>query len=950
MYIALLGALVATGLWLGRSANASRVLAGRLLLAITVLFFGSMSLWVEALWFESLGYESRFWTVVFARAATALAGALVGGGIMFLLTRPETSWPSRAPRWPAVLGAIMGALWGFTQWDVVLRYVHRVPMGVSEPILGHDAGFYLFVLPLYLSIRALLIALAVLAVCVALVRLMYPRLRRMKTQIYTWRYEPHFFHEHREEARARTLLYVPAGFLLLVMAWSFFLARYQLMNSQFGAVYGPGWTDVHVRLPVYWALAVLSLALGLLVLAPATRARLHAYNRRPWRGLLNTEALATATPVAAVMIAAGGGLWMTPAFFQWVHVQPNEITLERPYLEHEIAFTRLGFRLHEAEDRQFPALENLPPEAVAANHELLSEVRLWDDRVLQDVFQQFQAIRLYYQFHHVDVDRYRIGDRLRLVMVSAREMAQSALPAPNQTFVNTRFKFTHGNGITLAPVSEFTAHGLPNLLVHGIPPIAERPELRVERPEIYYGMLTDSHVFARTSEAEFDYPSGAENVYSHYAGTGGIELRNAWRKFVIGWRLDGTRFLLSRYPTPDTRVKYRRQVLDRVKAIAPFLTVNRDPYIVASEGRLYWLIEGYTSSEHFPYSQRYDAMEPTDYSDGTGTRTRRSQTTAEFAGANYIRNSVKIAVDAYTGSVDFYVFEPDDPIVRAWARIFPDLFKPADTMPADLRAHVRYPHEFLLLQGLVNARYHMEDPVVFYNQEDLWMRATERYYEGVQPVEPYYIMWTPPEAEEPEFVAMLPFTPKGRQVLIGWMAGLSDGDNYGRLITYKFPKDKRVLGPQQVDTKIDQDPALKAQLTLWDQRGSRVIRGNVLAIPIGDTLMYVEPIFIEAGTAAYPELRVVAIMHGDQLSYADTFERALVNLVDPNRTEQTVAMGAGPVGAGMTDLAREANDAFEQYLELQGERRFAEAAEQLNRLQRALRDLDTERVVMPRSE
>jgi uncharacterized membrane protein (UPF0182 family) len=742
-----------------------------------------------------------------------------------------------------------------------------------------------------------------------------------------------------ETGRPHAFLYVPAGFLLLVLGCAFYLARYYLMYSDSGAVYGVGWTDLSVRLPVHAVLAALCVVMGVLTLVPAARAAMHRYLRRPWSGMEYADAAAPVTPFAAIVIVAVAGLGLAPALSQWLKVHPNEITLERPYLANEIAFTRTGFRLHEVENRQFPAAESLSADTVTHNRELLAEVRLWDDRVLRDVYKQFQEIRLYYQFHHVDVDRYRIGDRSRLVMVSAREMVQSDLPRQSQTFVNTRFKYTHGNGITLAPVSEFTHEGLPNLLVRGIPPISDHPEPEVERPEIYYGMLTDSPVYANTREAEFSYPSGTDNVYTHYAGTGGVEMRNVWRKFLLGWKLDGTRFLLSGYPAPETRVKFRRQVLDRVQAIAPFLTFNRDPYIVVSNGRLYWLIEGYTTSQHFPYSKPYGAQESIDYSALDGTRTLQNRAASEFAGANYIRNAVKVVVDAYNGSADFYVFEPDDPIIRVWTRIFPDLFKPAADMPPDLRAHVRYPHEFLLVQGLVNARYHMENPDVFYNQEDLWTRATEKYHEEVQPVEPYYIMWTPPESSEPEFVAMLPFTPKGRQVLIGWMAGLSDGDNYGRLITYKFPKDKRVLGPQQVDTKIDQHPDLKAQLTLWDQRGSRVIRGNVLAIPVHDTLLYVEPIFIEAGTAAYPELRVVAVMHGDTLSYADTFEQALAGIVAPSREEAAVAT-AGEIPATMLEGAREANDAFDQYLRLHSEGRFGEAGVQFDRLQRALRQLD----------
>jgi uncharacterized membrane protein (UPF0182 family) len=946
MYVALLLGLLAVGGWLSvGGSSVRRVWAGRGLIAATVVFFAALNFWGEALWFESVGYASRFWTVVAAKAVISSGGALIGAATVFLLMRPATF-----RSWPVGVGAAIGGVWGFARWELVLLYLNAVPMNVSEPIFGKDAGFYLFDLPFFLGLRALLLTLPLIAAAAALVPLVRPYLRRSRADTDEWTSLHNRLNGRGDQAqemsqpvdavRPNASLYVPAGFLLLVLGWAFYLARHELMYSQFGAVNGPGWTDVHVMVPAYWTLSGLCVAFGILVLAPAARIKVHEYFHRPWKRAANANSLATATPFAAVAILAAAFLWTAPALSQWLKVQPNEITLERQYLANEIAFTRLGFRLHEVENRQFPAVDILSPATVAQNQELLSQVRLWDDRVLRDVYRQFQAIRLYYQFHHVDVDRYRIDGRLTLVMVSAREMLHANLPTVNQTFVNTRFKYTHGYGITLTPVSEFTQEGLPNLLVHGIPPISDHPELQVERPEIYYGMLTTSPAFANSREAEFDYPSGAENVYAHYAGTGGIELRNFWRKVVFGWKLDGTQFLFSSYPTPDTRVKFRRQVLDRVQALAPFLSFNREPYIVLSGGKLYWLVEGYTTSTHFPYSKRYDPSERIDYSANDTILSLHNQAGADFAGANYIRNAVKAVVDAYTGSVDFYVFEPDDPIIEVWTRILPDLFKPASEMPAGLRAHVRYPQEFLLVQGLVNARYHMEDPDVFYNQEDLWMRATERYYEQVQPVEPYHIMWTPPESTEPEFVAMLPFTPKGRQVLIGWMAGLSDGSNYGRLITYKFPKDKRILGPQQVDTKIDQHPALKAQLTLWDQRGSRVIRGNVLAIPVDNTLLYVEPIFIEAGTAAYPELRVVALMHGDKLSYADTFAGALAGLIDRSDEDRAVATaGVLPSSAARLDLARAANDAFDRYLLLQGEMRFVEAAEQLDRLRRSLQQL-----------
>jgi uncharacterized membrane protein (UPF0182 family) len=373
---------------------------------------------------------------------------------------------------------------------------------------------------------------------------------------------------------------------------------------------------------------------------------------------------------------------------------------------------------------------------------------------------------------------------------------------------------------------------------------------------------------------------------------------------------------------------FRRLVRERVAALAPFLTLDRDPYVVLADGRMYWIVDGYTKSDYYPYSEPFHARET------VGTQTSRPASVRDLDGARYVRNSVKAVVDAFEGSVDLYVFDEEDPIAEAWGRAFPGLLQPREAMPESLRAHVRYPVGFLLAQGLVYAKYHMSDPEVFYNQEDMWVRATENYYSDVRAVEPYYVMWQLPGSDQAEFVLILPFTPKNRQVLIGWIAGLSDGDNYGRFLAYKFPKERRVLGPQQVETKIDQDRFLSGQLTLWDQRGSQVIRGNVLAIPIEDTLLYVEPIYLQAETAAYPELRLVVLMHGDRLSYADTFEEALRNLLEGTEA------AAAPPAADMPELARRASRAFQLYLDLQGEARFAEAAEQLELLQTILRQLE----------
>jgi uncharacterized membrane protein (UPF0182 family) len=385
---------------------------------------------------------------------------------------------------------------------------------------------------------------------------------------------------------------------------------------------------------------------------------------------------------------------------------------------------------------------------------------------------------------------------------------------------------------------------------------------------------------------------------------------------------------------------FHRKVLDRVRRVAPFLRFETDPYIVLHEGRLFWIVDAYTVSDRFPYSEPFSSREMRTGANNRWTRGFMDSVAPQLKGANYVRNSVKVVLDAYHGDLSFYVFEPDDPVVKVWRNIFPNVFKAKEEMPAGLRAHVRYPSTLLLVQGLVYTKYHMTDPTVFYNQEDLWVRATEKYYQQVQPVEPYYIMWKLPDTDDPQFTLIQPFTPKNKQVLIGWMAGMCDGENYGRLLAYKFPKEKRVLGPQQVETKIDQDRHLSGQLTLWDQRGSKVIRGNVLAIPIEKTLIYVEPIYLQAETAAYPELRLVAVMHGDNLSYAETFDQALEGLVKPGKPQKRLpGEQRPPSDTGTQVLIRQAGEAFNNYLKLQGEKKFNQAADELNKLQQALEQL-----------
>jgi uncharacterized membrane protein (UPF0182 family) len=934
VYWLLLSGLLGLGGWILRSGfrsrSRSRIAAGIFVVAASLLFFLLLSFLGELFWFEAAGYAARFWRMVGARLGAVLLFAVAAAAVAGLLGGPLLGIARRDLRRSAVLAASLGgALFGLMSWDELLLFLNRVETVVIEPILGRDTGFYLFVLPLLNRGFALLVTVTLTVVALALLGLFVPPqagVVQLSRQTVAMRIAL--------LSRALRRASLP---LAAVASLGMLLARYHLLYSEWGVVAGPGWTDEHVRLPAYELVAIVTLMFGAAPLVPGLGDRLRM--NLGWSG----QRLAlgpVATAWLAIAVVWLFSLVLVPNLVQFLVVEPNEISFEKPYIAHNIDFTRRGFRLHEVEDRQFPAEEELTRKVIRESEHLLSEARLWDVRALDAVYRQFQEIRLYYAFHDVDIDRYTLGGRYRQVMISARELEQRNLPEQSRTFVNQRFKYTHGYGLTLATVRDFTPDGLPNLLVKDIPPRTEMPELRVERPQIYYGELTGDPVIVNSREPEFDHPSGDQNVSSFYSGTGGVRLENLWRKFVLGWRFDGTQFFFSTYMTPETRVLFHRQVQERVATLAPFLELDEDPYIVIEDGRLYWILDAYTTSAHYPYSEPFAGREQIEYGPAALRERWEGRVTSRLRGANYVRNSAKIVVDAYNGTTTLYAFDSEDPVLRAWRGAFPGLFKEAAEMPDGLRSHVRYPDGFLLAQGLVYAKYHMADPEVFYNQEDLWVRATEKYYKQIQPVEPYYVMWQLPGSEKAEFVAMLPFTPKNRQVMIGWIAGMCDGENYGRFLAYKFPKEKRILGPQQVETKIDQDRFLSGQLTLWDQRGSSVIRGNVIAIPIGDTLLYVEPIYLQAETAAYPELRLVVVMHGDNLSYAETFEAALEGLFDdtPGEAAQVQTQIAdGP--ESLSERARRANEVFERYVRLQGEGRFSEAGLELERLQLLLQSI-----------
>ncbi len=916
--------------------NRSHIALGVLIVVLSGLFFWFMDFWGEKLWFDNLGYNDRFWTLFFFRVLLAGGGALLAI-ILILALLVMLPRNRRLLRWASIgLAAFFGGAWGLANWSVLMKFWYGVKTGITDPVLGMDVGFYLFSLPFYEKLYGVLLPVSAIAVIASIAG-------RFRLESDGQRLRVHRDDEV-DKRKLNSSLYFTGGILLLILSAGKFLDRYELLYSRLGAVHGPGWTDIHIILPTLTAMVVITAGMGILLLLSPGRSLLQRIIGRKRRGGV-TAFLTAGVAGGFVLLCWIVGLTIIPSAFQNWRVEPNEISYEKPYIENNIEFTRKAFKLDVIEDREFPVSEGFTREMVQNNQTIFDNIRLWDYRALDAVLKQFQEIRLYYEFADVDVDRYTYDGKYRQVMVSAREMNANNLPQKSQTFVNQTFKYTHGFGLALTTVSDFTPDGLPNLLVKNIPPVSEFEELHVEEPRIYYGELTDDYVVANSTEQEFDYPQGEQNAYNTYTGKGGVQLSNMFRRFIYSYKVDDLKLLLSSYPTDKSRIMFRRQVKERVKSLAPFLELDSDPYIVNAEGQLYWIIDAYTTSSYYPYSEPFSSRERLQYKEGESMRNFVVQHNPAYNGINYIRNSVKAVVNAYDGSVEFYIFDDEDPLIEVWDKIFPGMMKPRSAMPEALHSHIRYPVDYLLIQGLVYAKYHMGDPEVFYNQEDLWIRATEKYYGDVQPVEPYYIMWQRPEAESAEFSLILPFTPKNRQVSIGWIAGLCDPENYGRFLAYSFPKEKRVLGPQQVETKIDQDSYLSGQLSLWDQRGSNVIRGNVLAIPVENTIIYVEPIYLQAQTAAYPELRLVCVMHNDNLSYAPTFKEALAGIFGeaPPATGKSVG-GEVEQAPSQRDLSnrqliRQANRAFERYLDATGKRRFDEASKALNELERSLKSL-----------
>ncbi len=838
------------------------------LVGLLVVFPAFARWYTEWLWFGEVGYRAVFWTPVTSGAVVGLAGALSVFLILYLNVRPllrlrplprmielrsaggrayrRVVTRLSAARLAALAAGVVSVLAGAGaagSWLVFQAYLHQVPFGIRDPVFGRDVGFYVFTLPTYQAVYNWLFLWVFVALLIAAAGY-YLDLAPLAMR-GVWAIP----------GGVRVHLTILAGILLLLKAAGFWLETYGLLFSPHGAVYGAGYTDLHATLPVLRVLVVLSAASGVLLLAT-----------------IRTRTLRPAVAALVVLIAVWiGGAGLYPSFVQQVEVAPNELSREAPYIRSGVAATLHAYNLDQVQAKEFPATVSLTPALVSANRTVLDNVRLWDYRPLLRTYAQLQSLRLYYTFTSVGIDRYRIGGREQQVMLSARELDVERLPAEARTWVNEHLVFTHGYGLVMTPVNRISVEGLPEFYIKDIPP--QSPiGLTVARPELYYGLLGAPYVIVNSRTKEFDYPQGDQNVYTTYQGTGGVSLGAPLAKLAFASRFGAMSLVLSTDVTPQSRIMFHRTIQERIAHIAPFLTLDRDPYLVLADGRLYWIVDAYTTSAGYPYSRPLE-------------------------GLNYIRNSVKVVVDAYNGTTRLYLVDPSDPLAQTYARIFPGLFRPLAELPPALAAHLRYPVDLFTIQARVYATFHMKDPRVFYNREDMWAVPNELFAGAPQPLEPYYVNLRLDPAAGEEFTLILPFTPSGKDNMVAWMAGRSDAPYYGRLLVYRFPKDRTVFGPMQIEARINQDPVISSQLTLWNQQGSQVIRGNLLVVPIADALLYIEPLYLQAEGSALPELKRVIVSYGSRIAMEPTLEEALGRIfgtLAPGQPAPALEPAAGP--------------------------------------------------------
>ena len=916
-----------------------------LVVASFVFFSSFVNLITDWWWFSEVGFTKIFVTSLVAKFAVGIGTGLLSlaflGINLFLATHSKTPWIATIPaelfgqplalrdslvkKVTFVLALLLSLFIGLiasTTWQDVLKFLHTTPFGQADPLLGKDVAFYVFSLPVYhlglLLLKGLTLISLIGCGLIYVFRRSIPIAEILQKAGLSAivRKSAGFTFGHASEQKADKGAQVHIGLLLFlflaVIAGNTYLSLYNLLIVQSGPILGATFTDANVMIPllktslfIYLAAAVLALYYGISgKIAP----------------LMGAILLTFVVGVASSVV---------PSVFQKLIVAPNELVKETPFIKYNIAATRKAYNLDSITEREISADKPLTSQDIEANNLTVKNVRLWDRSPLLSTFSQIQEIRTYYEFASVDNDRYTINGEIRQIMLSPRELASESLP--NKNWINEHLTFTHGYGIAGGPVNQVTPEGLPVLYVKDLPPKAEVKELAVTRPEIYFGELVNDYVIVKTNSKEFDYPKGEENVYAKYNGTGGVETSSFLKRLFYAVQFSSLKMMLSDDITGESRIVYNRNIKERVQKIAPFFTYDRDPYMVVAEGKLYWIIDGYTTTSNYPYSQQ-----------------------AQLNGGkiNYIRNSVKVVVDAYNGSVDFYQTDPKDPIMQTYAKIFPDTFKPIASMPKSLTAHLRYPEDIFTLQTSIYTTYHMNDPQIFYNKEDQWEIPT--IPEGNEPLTDttpamsarHMIMKLPDEKKE-EYILMLPFTPRAKDNLSAWMVARNDDKEYGKLVVYKFPKDKLIFGPKQIIGRINQDAEVSRQISLWDQRGSQVIQGPLLVIPIEESLVYVRPLYLKAESGKIPELKRVIVAYENKIAMEPTLEEGLAKIFGGAPSSTTTAGDAKPVKESAIPVKQttkassleDAGRAYEAAIRAQKDGDWAKYGEEIKKLGEILEKL-----------
>ena len=917
-----------------------RGLPGLILLAAVLLIAvpSATAYYTDWLWFQELGYQGVFLRTLNAQALVFTATFTIAFVFLFFnlrvarraLSRPQFVLGTTEDGRPIVIesrmlanlllpGALIVsfglALSASNNWLQWLSALNAEPFGDKDVLFGRDVAFYVFQMPVFDMIRQQALVLAVLALGAS--GFLYLLSGNI---VMEPRHGVAFWPRLNLASTARRHLSLLLALLLALMAWGTWLElpRTLITGAATNVVFGASYTDVYARVPF--------LRVSLVVMSLASLLSF-------WQAFAPQRWLLPLAIGAYVVVSTAGGLYAS--FVQRFVVTPNEQTTEQPYILNNIAATRKAYALDRVEERPLSGDAALSADDIIANAGTIENVRLWDHQPLLQTFGQLQEIRPYYDFVNVDNDRYTLDGKYRQVMLSLREMNTELLS--NRSWVNERLTFTHGYGLTLGPVNEVTSVGQPVLFVRDLPPVTT-VDLKIDEPSIYYGEKSSDYVLVKTQQPEFHYPKGEDNVTSAYNGTGGVELGGLFRRLLFAIRFGATNIVVTSQLTAESRIMFRRQIGERVRAIAPFLQYDADPYPVVADGRLFWIQDAYTTTTNYPYATPFGAR-----------------------GINYLRNSVKVVIDAYHGSTAFYLWEPTDPIAMTINRIFPGLLRPMDEMPKALRSHVRYPEEIFKVQAAAFATFHMTNPQVFYNKEDQWQVPVIDDEGSATPMQPYYTIMRLPGEKGTEFIQMLPFTPRMKDNLSAWMVARSDGENYGRLMVFQFPKQKVVFGPRQIVARINQDQVISPQITLWNQQGSTVIQGTLLVIPINESLLYVRPLYLRSAGGRIPELKRVIVAYQDQIVMAETLNQGLVQIfgrsvatalspdvrmvddaVEPAAPGAGVATPTPVVGApsDLAALAALATSHFERATVAQREGNWALYGDEMKKLGEVLAQMD----------